>query len=543
MQRKKILSLFLTLVLVFSCFPLSAFADDVTEDVQGGEEIIEPSDNGSDGEDSDEGIGEEIDEGPDPDEGIIEEDEPLENSKNATNLAAPAAAASTVQNDNATVKYRAHVQNIGWQGWVTNGATAGTTGQSKRVEALQASITNTQYSGGITYSAHVQNIGWQAWKSNGATAGTSGQSKRVEAIKIKLTGELANNYDVYYRVHSQQYGWLSWAKNGAVAGTSGFAFRAESLQIKLVKKGASAPGATVVPYVSKATVTYSAHVQGIGWQAWKSNGATAGTSGKSKRVEALKIKLNSSISGGIEYTSHVQNIGWQGARSNGAISGTTGQSKRVEAFTIKLTGQAASYYDVYYRVHSQAYGWLGWAKNGAKAGTANCSYRAEAVQIAIVAKGASAPGSTAGAFKDKKAVSGPQATMNSKANGKSSSTKWLLMIDNKNCRVGVYYGSKGNWTNRYYWACSPGKSSTPTVKGTYKVQNKGYSFGHGYTCYYWTQFYGNYLFHSVLYNQGTKKIQDGRLGQQLSLGCVRLDINNAKWIYDNIPRGTTVVSY
>ena len=29
----------------------------------------------------------------------------------------------------------------------------------------------------------------------------------------------------------------------------------------------------------------------------------------------------------------------------------------------------------------------------------------------------------------------------------------------------------------------------------------------------------------------------------LSHGCVRLNINNAKWIYDNIPAGSTVCVY
>ncbi|MCR5042489.1 MAG: L,D-transpeptidase, partial [Clostridia bacterium] len=38
-------------------------------------------------------------------------------------------------------------------------------------------------------------------------------------------------------------------------------------------------------------------------------------------------------------------------------------------------------------------------------------------------------------------------------------------------------------------------------------------------------------------------IWDGRLGMALSEGCVRLDINNAKWIYDNCPIGTKVVVY
>ena len=38
------------------------------------------------------------------------------------------------------------------------------------------------------------------------TSGTSGQSKRLEAIRIKLTDELAENYDIYYRVHAQEFG-------------------------------------------------------------------------------------------------------------------------------------------------------------------------------------------------------------------------------------------------------------------------------------------------------------------------------------------------
>lgn len=38
-------------------------------------------------------------------------------------------------------------------------------------------------------------------------------------------------------------------------------------------------------------------------------------------------------------------------------------------------------------------------------------------------------------------------------------------------------------------------------------------------------------------------ITDGRLGINASHGCVRLNINHAKWIYDHIPRGTKVVVY
>ena len=134
--------------------------------------------------------------------------------------------------------------------------------------------------------------------------------------------------------------------------------------------------------------------------------------------------------------------------------------------------------------------------------------------------------------------------MTSKAQGYSSSTKWLILVDTSKNKVAVFNGSKGNWTLKKYWDCTSGASSSPTVTGTFKVQAKGMSFGSGYTCWYYTQFYGNYLFHSVLYNQGSKtSIQDGRLGINASHGCVRLSINNAKWIYDNIPRNTKVVIY
>jgi len=36
-----------------------------------------------------------------------------------------------------SIRYRAHVQNIGWQGWRTDGQTAGTVGQSLRIEAVE----------------------------------------------------------------------------------------------------------------------------------------------------------------------------------------------------------------------------------------------------------------------------------------------------------------------------------------------------------------------------------------------------------------------
>lgn len=123
----------------------------------------------------------------------------------------------------------------------------------------------------------------------------------------------------------------------------------------------------------------------------------------------------------------------------------------------------------------------------------------------------------------------------------SSSTKYLIWVDTKNFQVNIFNGSNKNWTFNRKYLCSIGKPSTATPKGTFKVGAKGYSFGenNGYICYYYTQFLGNYLFHSIIYNLDNT-VRDGRLGYEISDGCIRLAKENALWIYKNIPFGTTV---
>jgi len=141
-----------------------------------------------------------------------------------------------------SLTYQGHVQDMGWQGAVTNSLICGTTGQSKRLEAINISLNNIP--GGIEYCTHVQDIGWMDWAADGAMSGTSGQSKRLEAIRIRLTGEAAEKYDIYYRVHCQNFGWMDWAKNGEAAGTAGYSYRMEAVEIVMVLKGDPAPGST-----------------------------------------------------------------------------------------------------------------------------------------------------------------------------------------------------------------------------------------------------------------------------------------------------------
>ena len=325
-------------------------------------------------------------------------------SRSATFKIIPSAADKSTQH---RVQYSTHVQNVGWQKLVADGATAGTSGRGLRLEGIYVSLKDHPYSGSIQYRTHIQNIGWQGWKSDGQMSGTSGKSLRLEAIQIRLTGQMAAHYDVYYRVHAQNIGWMAWAKNGESAGTAGYSYRLEAIQIILVPKGSSAPTPSPRNAYSSSfkadQIQYRTHVQNDGWQDYVGDGATAGTSGRSLRLEGINIRLGSQsgISGGVEYRTHVQNIGWQGWRSNGAMSGTSGRSLRLEAIQIRLTGAAASKYDIYYRVHSQNIGWMGWAKNGAPAGTAGYAYRLEAIQIKLVPKGGRAPGSTAYAYRQR----------------------------------------------------------------------------------------------------------------------------------------------
>ena len=124
-----------------------------------------------------------------------------------------------------------------------------------------------------------------------------------------------------------------------------------------------------------------------------------------------------------------------------------------------------------------------------------------------------------------------------------SPTNYLIVVDTSAPHCMTFYWRDGAWQPHHDWPCSVGAPATPTVRGTFAIGSRGRSFGSGYTAYWWTQFHGDYLFHSVLYYQGTYTIKDGTLGGHVSHGCVRMRIEDAKWIHDNIPSGTYVVVY
>lgn len=301
-----------------------------------------------------------------------------------------------------TVSYRTYVSGQGWTSMSDNGATSGTVGQGKPLEAIQVSVNSGTYSGSVKYDTYMQSYRWVGEVQDYEEGGLPGSGKRMEAIRLYLTGELSRHFDIYYRVHVQTFGWLGWAKNGEPAGTADYAKRVEALEIKLVEKGGAAPGSTDNAF-KQALISYSTHVQTYGWKAAVYDGQSSGTTGEAKRLEAIQISLmDSTYKDQIRYKVHVQTYGWEKDWTTGGnIAGTTGEAKRLEAIQIELTGTMAAKYDIYYRVHSQTYGWLDWAKNGEAAGTEGLAKRLEAIQIVLVEKGKDAPGDTARPFVSK----------------------------------------------------------------------------------------------------------------------------------------------
>lgn len=111
--------------------------------------------------------------------------------------------------------------------------------------------------------------------------------------------------------------------------------------------------------------------------------------------------------------------------------------------------------------------------------------------------------------------------------------------------VTVYNKDKeGNYTvpeKAFY--CSVGEE-TPT--GTFRTSDKYVwrpLFGNVYGQYA-TRITGHILFHSVPYYKQDKSTLEfeeyNKLGETASMGCIRLTVEDVKWIYDNCPAGTTV---
>lgn len=275
------------------------------------------------------------------------------------------------------------------------------------------------------------------------------------------------------------------------------------------------------------------------------------------RMVGFRIKNTSqAIRGDIKYQMYQRGKGWTSWKS-----GTTAGSYKNEksnysgqAFRVKLTEEFAQKYDVYYRAKIFGVGWTGWAKNGQACGALfSYAVHLRGIQVKLLPKGFKAPGTSQFRYVnegDKETFA--KAVLYNKIQNRASRTKYIISINTELGRVAVYQGSKGKWNRIKYWKCTSGMSGHLTPHGGYNVGNRGLHFGeththrgYYYTAWYWTQIKGGVLFHSVLYRAYSQTVQlpGGRgygLGKRESGGCIRLEKDNAYWIYTRIPRGTDV---
>lgn len=164
----------------------------------------------------------------------------------------------------------------------------------------------------------------------------------------------------------------------------------------------------ITPYAYVDSISFQGHMQDIGWRYGNNKGKndiTIGTTGKGKRLEAIKFRIfyqrqfpwDPSYDentvwkwGGFEINSHISKIGWQGyvkgAHKLEGTSGTTGRGLAIEAVKIKLYGEMGKKYDVYYSAHLKDKGWTKIYKNNQQAGTTGQNRRMEALRVYIKRK-------------------------------------------------------------------------------------------------------------------------------------------------------------
>lgn len=125
-----------------------------------------------------------------------------------------------------------------------------------------------------------------------------------------------------------------------------------------------------------------------------------------------------------------------------------------------------------------------------------------------------------------------------------NSNSYLLDVSIKNQKLAVY--KDGEILKEMI--CSTGKTTsleTETPLGVFKIQRRGISFfneKYSRGGKYYLQFFANYLIHSVPVDKEGNIImeEEEKLGELASDGCIRVSMENAKWLYDTIPMSTEV---
>ena len=470
------------------------------------------------------------------------------------------------------VLYRAYVKGIGWQPWTTNGGTAGSKGKLGQIQRLKVKLVPRGQAASVANGAYYLS----AAKNVNATVQLPG-SNTDSGIQMAKTTFSASSTDLRFYVRKQSDGTVALQSctsglylcdaGGAVVqrsddGTalfrwkistwkSGYAFTnaqtGNRMRISGGKLVTAAKGGrfalTRTDVLAEGTYTLASAAKGnllaVEDESTK-NGARLLVQGEEEtNAEVFKLTRTGTN------TYRITNVG---------------SSKRVEVENGSTAENAAVCQNASNSATLQK-----WKAILKADGTYAFVNRASGKVLSVAGTGK--PGSYARSSTDSGAAvqrwkltaheayqKSPQALAEARAWNVAASatsyTNYLITVDCTNHWMCIFKGPKGNRTLLKSWICSTGKPGSGTPTGNYTINgNTQYEFGDGYSCYYATGFIDwVYLFHSVKYYKNSGTILDGRLGEAVSEGCVRLDISNAKWLYNRvnnrtIPAGTRVKIY
>lgn len=119
--------------------------------------------------------------------------------------------------------------------------------------------------------------------------------------------------------------------------------------------------------------------------------------------------------------------------------------------------------------------------------------------------------------------------------GIGSKTNYLIWVSKSEYKVRAYRGQQYTWTPIAEFTCAIGAPETPTITGQFDYFSRETAWDYG--TYYVgpiMRFYNGYALHSTLLYYGGGEY-DGRVGVQISHGCVRLHPDDINWLVDNIP--------
>jgi len=127
--------------------------------------------------------------------------------------------------------------------------------------------------------------------------------------------------------------------------------------------------------------------------------------------------------------------------------------------------------------------------------------------------------------------------------GFTSKTPYLIWVSHYTQQTTIFKGSKGKWKIIRSFTVGTGKASTHSPRGIFKIRYKEPGWYYNYTMELYVSHYaGRNSFHTrPLYRGGG--VATATIGRPCSHGCVRCYNQDARYIYKNIPVGTTVVSY